>query len=42
MTKSSAAEKRKILIVEDHPLFRAMLVQLISQELWHDGVRRSG
>ncbi len=33
MTKSSAAEKRKILIVEDHPLFRAMLVQLISQEL---------
>jgi hypothetical protein len=25
--------KKKILIVEDHPLFRAMLVQLISQEL---------
>ena len=25
--------KKKILIVEDHPLFRAMLVQLIGQEL---------
>ena len=25
--------KKKILIVEDHPLFRAMLVQLINQEL---------
>ena len=31
MQKSSA--KKKILIVEDHPLFRAMLVQLIDQEL---------
>jgi DNA-binding NarL/FixJ family response regulator len=25
--------KKKILVVEDHPLFRAMLVQLIGQEL---------
>jgi len=25
--------KKKILLVEDHPLFRAMLVQLIDQEL---------
>lgn len=33
MTKSPTVEKKKILIVEDHPLFRAMLVQLISQEL---------
>lgn len=32
MTKSPAIEKKKILIVEDHPLFRAMLVQLIGQE----------
>jgi DNA-binding NarL/FixJ family response regulator len=29
----SAAEKKKILVVEDHPLFRAMLVQLIDKEL---------
>ena len=33
MTKSPTVPKKKILIVEDHPLFRAMLVQLISQEL---------
>lgn len=33
MISSPAAEKKKILIVEDHPLFRAMLVQLIEQEL---------
>jgi DNA-binding NarL/FixJ family response regulator len=33
MTKSPTIEKKKILIVEDHPLFRAMLVQLIDQEL---------
>ncbi len=33
MTQSPIVEKKKILIVEDHPLFRGMLVQLISQEL---------
>jgi DNA-binding NarL/FixJ family response regulator len=33
MTKSSVVEKKKILIVEDHPVFRAMLVQLIEKEL---------
>ena len=33
MTKSRAAEKKKILIVEDHPVFRAMLVQLIEKKL---------
>jgi DNA-binding NarL/FixJ family response regulator len=33
MTGSATVEKKKILIVEDHPLFRAMLVQLIGQEL---------
>ena len=33
MTQSPTVEKKKILIVEDHPLFRAMLVQLIWQEL---------
>jgi DNA-binding NarL/FixJ family response regulator len=33
MTQSPIVPKKKILIVEDHPLFRAMLVQLISQEL---------
>jgi DNA-binding NarL/FixJ family response regulator len=33
MTRSPAVGKRQILIVEDHPLFRAMLVQLIEQEL---------
>ena len=32
MTKSPTVPKKKILIVEDHPLFRAMLVQLIGQE----------
>jgi DNA-binding NarL/FixJ family response regulator len=32
MTQSPVIEKKKILIVEDHPLFRAMLVQLIGQE----------
>lgn len=33
MTRSTAVGKKQILIVEDHPLFRAMLVQLIEQEL---------
>ena len=34
MTKTPTVEnKKRILIVEDHPLFRAVLVQLISQEL---------
>ena len=33
MTRSPAIGKKKILIVEDHPLFRAMLVQLIEHEL---------
>ncbi len=33
MTKSSTVKQKNIVIVEDHPLFRAMLVQLISQEL---------
>ena len=33
MTDSAAVEKKKILIVEDHPLFRAMLVQLIGQDM---------
>ena len=33
MTKSRAAEKKKILIVEDHPVFRAMLAQLIEKKL---------
>jgi DNA-binding NarL/FixJ family response regulator len=33
MTPSPTVEKKKILVVEDHPLFRAMLVQLIEQEL---------
>ena len=33
MSASLAAEKKRILIVEDHPLFRAMLAQLIEQEL---------
>jgi DNA-binding NarL/FixJ family response regulator len=33
MTKAPSVQKKKVLIVEDHPLFRAMLVQLISQEL---------
>ena len=33
MSKSPIVEKKKILIVEDHPLFRAMLAQLIRQQL---------
>ncbi|MEP6672505.1 MAG: response regulator transcription factor [Chthoniobacter sp.] len=33
MSESSTEEKKKILIVEDHPLFRAMLVQLIENDL---------
>jgi len=32
VTKSSGLKDKKILIVEDHPIFRAMLVQLIKQE----------
>lgn len=32
MSQSSRVEKTNILVVEDHPLFRAMLVQLINQE----------
>jgi DNA-binding NarL/FixJ family response regulator len=32
MSKSPIVEKKKILIVEDHPLFRAMLAQLIRQQ----------
>lgn len=37
MTRPPATGKKKILIVEDHPLFRAMLVQLIEQELGMTG-----
>jgi DNA-binding NarL/FixJ family response regulator len=33
MSQFSVLTKKKILIVEDHPLFRAMLAQLIRQEL---------
>ncbi len=33
MTQTSTPNKKKILVVEDHPLFRAMLVQLIDKEL---------
>jgi len=33
MTENAAVEKKKILIIEDHPVFRAMLVQLIEKEL---------
>jgi DNA-binding NarL/FixJ family response regulator len=33
MIQSVRDQKRRVLIVEDHPLFRAMLVQLIDQEL---------
>lgn len=33
MNDFPADAKKKILVVEDHPLFRAMLVQLIDQEL---------
>src|SRR2546428_14106527 len=32
-SKMTTVEKKKILIVEDHPVFRAMLVQLIEKEL---------
>ena len=32
MSDSAAVGKKQILIVEDHPLFRAILVQLIEQE----------
>jgi DNA-binding NarL/FixJ family response regulator len=33
MNNTSDSSNKKILIVEDHPLFRAMLVQLIDSEL---------
>ena len=33
MTDPAVPDKKRILIVEDHPLFRAMLVQLIDKEL---------
>lgn len=33
MSTPSTLAKKKVLVVEDHPLFRAMLVQLIDQEL---------
>ena len=33
MTPSPTVEKKKILLVEDHPLFRAMLAQLIENDL---------
>jgi DNA-binding NarL/FixJ family response regulator len=32
MTESSTPEKKKVLVVEDHLLFRAMLAQLIERE----------
>jgi DNA-binding NarL/FixJ family response regulator len=32
MSNTSTVEKKRILVVEDHPLFRAMLVQLVNQE----------
>jgi len=32
MSQNTAVNKKKILVVEDHPLFRVMLVQLINQE----------
>lgn len=32
MTNAAMADRKKILVVEDHPLFRAMLVQLIQQQ----------
>ncbi len=32
MSQSHSPQDKQILIVEDHPLFRAMLVQLINQE----------
>jgi DNA-binding NarL/FixJ family response regulator len=37
MNESSTAAKKKILIVEDHPMFRAMLAQLIGQEPGMEG-----
>lgn len=33
MTDSADAEKKKIVIVEDHPIFRSMLVHLVKKEL---------
>lgn len=33
MTQYNANKQKKILIVEDHPLFRGMLVQLINKEV---------
>lgn len=33
MTESALKKSKKILIVEDHPLFRSMLVQLVEKEL---------
>ncbi len=33
MNPSVSLEEKKILIIEDHPLFRGMLVQLINKEL---------
>jgi DNA-binding NarL/FixJ family response regulator len=33
MNQSPPVANKKILVVEDHPIFRAMLVQLIGQEL---------
>ena len=33
MTKSPTVKQKKILILEDHPLFRAMLAQLIEKDL---------
>jgi DNA-binding NarL/FixJ family response regulator len=33
MTKSPTVARKKVLVVEDHPLFRAMLVQLLEQDL---------
>lgn len=33
MTETDTVETKNILIVEDHPLFRAMLVQLVNSEI---------
>lgn len=33
MSEDTAVEKKKVLVIEDHPVFRAMLVQLIEKEL---------
>jgi DNA-binding NarL/FixJ family response regulator len=33
MLENITVEKKKVLLVEDHPVFRAMLVQLIEKEL---------